>query len=61
MDFTYPAGQLHLSQATLHPLVLEYHQGMWHLTKYKYTQLFASICRFSRDLCQQQASACGEN
>lgn len=33
MDFTYPAGRLHPSKATLHPLVLEYHQGMFHLTR----------------------------
>lgn len=65
MDFTHPAGRLHLSQATLHPLVLEYYQGMWHLIinvyalKFKHTQL-TSICLFQHDLCQQQAGACGE-
>ncbi len=30
MDFTHPAGRLHLSQASVHTPVLEYYQGMWH-------------------------------
>lgn len=43
MDFTNPAGRLHLSQATLHPLVLEYFQGMLHLhTKNIYCALLNS-------------------
>lgn len=31
LDFTHPAGQLHLTQAPVHPLFLEYYQGMWHI------------------------------
>lgn len=46
MDFTNPAGRLHLSQATLHPLVLEYFQGMLHLhTKNIY------VCTFKFSTC----------
>lgn len=31
MDVTHPARWLHLGSAPVHPVVLEYHQGMWHI------------------------------
>ena len=42
MDFTHPAGRLHLSQAPLHSLVLEYYQGMWHLIRNAHTHTHTS-------------------
>lgn len=50
MDFTNPAGRLHLSQAALHPPVLEYHQGMWHLV----IDTFRTFVFFQHDSCQKQ-------
>lgn len=31
MDVTHPARWLHLGSTPVHPVVLEYHQGMWHI------------------------------
>lgn len=56
MDFTHPAGWLHLTQAPVHPLILEYNQGMWRFISSVYTLNPAhSHYRFGRkaknDLC----------
>lgn len=46
LDFTHPARQLHLTQALVHPVFLEYYQGMWLIhdkSTYQQTYLCSSL------------------